>query len=147
MNKKSVFLGLTFFFGLGLIGSFFDNSEDILVIQLFTLVIFIFFTYKYFTVEKTEKKENYKDRTEELVCAKCENNNISYQVINEVEFKRKGRGCLYWLIIGWWLEILLWFFLTIPRLLFLLFGGKRQKAINLTKKMAVCQNCGYSWKV
>jgi len=82
-----------------------------------------------------------------MVCDKCGSNNVSIQVVNETHLKNKGRGCIYWLLIGWWLEIILWLWLTIPRLLFLLFGGKRQKIVNKTYKVAVCQNCGYSKKI
>ena len=76
-------------------------------------------------------------------CKKCGSNNITMQSVSEQS--KKGRGCAYWLFIGWWLEMILWIFLTLPRLLIALFMPKRTKTKNYT--MAICQNCGRSWRV
>ena len=35
-----------------------------------------------------------------MVCDKCGSNNVSIQVVNETHLKNKGRGCIYWLLIG-----------------------------------------------
>ena len=84
------------------------------------------------------------------ICPKCGSTKISFQReqsgnigagTNTVVIKeaRKSRGCLYWLCIGWWKN--------------LLFGGKSRGGINihanktLNKTVAVCQKCGHSWKV
>ena len=80
-------------------------------------------------------------------CPKCNSNNVNIQMINQTFQKTKHKSLFYWLFIGWWLELCLWFFLTIPRLLIALFVPKRKKIYNVTKKMAVCQNCGNSWEV
>ena len=66
-------------------------------------------------------------------------------MLSDVHEKRK-KGLLYWLFIGWWWEPLLWIFLTIPKLIFAIFGRKT-KVVTKTYKMAVCQNCGHSWKI
>ena len=79
-----------------------------------------------------------------MTCPKCGSNNVNVQAVAHV--KTKGKGCLYWLIIGWWLELLLWAFLTIPMIFAKLFGGKG-KVKTKVKSHAVCQNCGYSWKI
>lgn len=78
-----------------------------------------------------------------MKCPKCGSENVSVQAVGHV--KSKGKGCLYWLLIGWWLEFFLWLFLTIPMLFAKLFGGK--KVATKVKSHAVCQNCGHTWKI
>ena len=81
-------------------------------------------------------------------CPKCHSENVNVQIIAEHNLKTKHHSILYWLIVGWWWEPILWIFLTLPKLIFTVFGiGKKQKLVVKKKKMAVCQNCGYSWKV
>ena len=82
-----------------------------------------------------------------MFCIRCGGNNVNVQVTNQVQLKNKKRGLLYWIIIGWWLEICLWIWFTIPRLLIALFMPKRQKIVNKTVTTAVCQSCGHSWEV
>lgn len=82
-----------------------------------------------------------------MQCKKCGSTNINVQAISESQLKNKHHSILWWILIGWWLEFCLWFFLTIPRLLFALFGHKKQKIITTHKKMAICQNCGHSWNI
>ena len=82
-----------------------------------------------------------------MICPKCKSENVNVQMITETHFKNKKRGFLYWLFIGWWLEFLLWFFLTIPRLLIALFMPKRKNIVNTHKSFAVCQNCGHNWEI
>ena len=82
-----------------------------------------------------------------MKCPKCESENVNVQMVTETKLKTKHHSILYWIFIGWWLEIILWFFLTIPRLLAAMFGHKKQKLVTKHKSMAVCQNCGYNWKV
>jgi hypothetical protein len=54
-----------------------------------------------------------------------------------------SEGVLYWLFIGWWLEMIMWVFLTLPWLIIKIFKPKEYKITS----MAVCQDCGYSWRV
>ena len=79
-------------------------------------------------------------------CPKCGSENVAVQVVNEVELKQKKHGCLYWMCIGWWLKPLLWLFLTFPMIIIAIFKPKKYKTVNRTKKVAVCNNCGNSWK-
>jgi len=37
-----------------------------------------------------------------VVCKKCKSSNVAVQAVTEIKKKRKG--LLYWLFIGWWLE-------------------------------------------
>lgn len=82
-----------------------------------------------------------------MICPKCGSENVNVQIVTETILKDKHHGCLWWLLIGWWLEACLWFFLTIPRLLIALFMPKDKKIINKQSGVAVCQNCGKRWKV
>lgn len=78
-----------------------------------------------------------------MVCKKCGNTDVNVQVVSEIKVKR--RGLIYWLVIGWWLELLMWFFFTLPWLIIKIFKPKRTKT-KLTK-LAVCQRCGKTWGI
>ena len=78
-----------------------------------------------------------------VVCKKCNSSNVTVQAVTEIKKKRKG--VLYWLFIGWWLEMIMWVFLTLPWLIIKIFKPKEYK--NKITSMAVCQDCGYSWRV
>ena len=82
-----------------------------------------------------------------MKCEKCQSEKVNVQVVSESQLKTKHHGILYWLLIGWWLEMFLWLFLTLPRLIFALFGHKKQKIVTKHKNMAVCQECGHTWKI
>lgn len=82
-----------------------------------------------------------------MVCPKCGNDNVNVQVVNEVTLKDKHHGCLWMLFIGWWWIAFKWLVLTLPALIFKIFGHKKQKAINKQKTVAICQNCGNKWNV
>ena len=79
-----------------------------------------------------------------MVCPKCKSSNVTVSAINEVKEKRK-KGLLYWIFIGWWQELFAWIFLTLPKLIFALFG-RHKKIVSKTVTYAVCQNCGHRWK-
>lgn len=96
-------------------------------------------------------------------CPKCGSNNISFQRETMGTFGgaytsiSKGHGCLYWMFVGWWF----WIFKFMWELLkFCCTGGlsllfKKKKAgaktisasKNINRTVAVCQNCGHSWKI
>lgn len=77
-----------------------------------------------------------------MSCPKCGSDNVNFQSVGIT--KTKSKGCIYWLLIGWWFELLMWFFLTLPMILIKLFGKTKVKT--KVKTFAVCQNCGYTWK-
>ena len=96
------------------------------------------------------------------VCPKCGSPYIQYQREQSgpcgvsqsgvtIMAPKKRKGCLYWLFIGWWWEPTYW--VTIGWWWRLFFGGRRKKGWNLNASetinhtVAVCQNCGHSWKV
>jgi len=78
-----------------------------------------------------------------MKCSKCGSEKVNVQAITIV--KNKKHGCLYWLLIGWWLEIVMWFCLTLPWLIIKIF--KPKKISSKVRSQAVCQNCGNTWRV
>ena len=94
-------------------------------------------------------------------CPKCKSENITCQReqtasigagTNKVVIQKntKSHGCLYWLAIGWWWKPIYW--LLIGWWWKLLFGRRKSglnihanKSINHT--VAICQNCGHTWKI
>lgn len=82
-----------------------------------------------------------------MVCPKCNSQNINTQIVTDVTMKNKHHGLIYWLCLGWLLDLFLWLFLTVPKLIFVIFGHKKQKIVTKNYTMAVCQNCGNSWKI
>lgn len=82
-----------------------------------------------------------------MTCNKCGSSNVNVQMVSESQLKTKHHGILYWLLIGWWLKPLLWICLTLPMIIGSLFGHKKQKIVTKHSSMAVCQDCGNSWKV
>ena len=107
-------------------------------------------------------------------CPKCGSENVQTQVFQEnrgaktftttkSKYKEKGHGCIWWLFIGWWwwiIDLLLWIFLFIPRLILRLFAApfkkKKYKGTSASVSSTVndiayttvctCQNCGHVWK-
>ena len=78
-----------------------------------------------------------------MKCSKCGSNNVNVQAVTMV--KNKKHGCLYWLLIGWWLEIFMWLFLTLQWIIIKIF--KTNKVTSKIQRQAVCQNCGNTWKI
>lgn len=78
-----------------------------------------------------------------MICPKCQSENVNVQVLSEVKKKRKG--ILYWIFIGWWVEIIMWVFLTLPWLIIKIFKPNKYKS--KTTSNAVCQNCGNTWVI
>lgn len=94
------------------------------------------------------KKEIPVDNKGGLECQYCGGKNVNVQMINEGHLVTKHHNILWWLIIGWWWIPIKWIFLFVPALIFKIFGiGKRHKIKNVSYKMAVCQNCGKTWKI
>lgn len=83
-----------------------------------------------------------------MTCPKCKSENVSIQVITESKLVNDHHGLIWWICIGWWWACIKWLIFTLPALIFKVFGiGKRKKIITKYHKEAICQNCGYSWKI
>lgn len=78
-----------------------------------------------------------------MICKRCNSHNVNVFAVTETHTKK--RGIFYWLFFGWLIDVLLWIFLTIPRLIISLFRSR--KIVSKTTTQAICQNCGYRWKV
>ena len=77
-----------------------------------------------------------------MQCPKCKNENISVQAVTNTKTKTKHRGCLGWLM---WIILAvctLGLVLIIP-----LLTNSKTKTKSKTHSEAVCQNCGYRWKI
>ena len=77
-----------------------------------------------------------------MKCKKCGSENVNVQAIGVV--KSKHYGIFYWCI-GWFIDLMLWIFLTMPRLIVAIFRPKKVKT--KIKSYAVCQECGHKWKI
>lgn len=78
-----------------------------------------------------------------MECKKCGSKNVNVQAVTVT--KKKGKGIFYWLFFGWALDIMLWVFLTLPRLIFAIFRPRKTKSV--VKSVAVCQQCGNQWNI
>ena len=83
-----------------------------------------------------------------VTCPKCKSENVSIQVITESKLVNAHHGFIWWICIGWWWICIKWLIFTLPALIFKIFGiGKKKKIVNESHKEAICQSCGYSWKI
>lgn len=92
--------------------------------------------------EYNQKNKQRKFEKNKLVCKKCGSENIQVQKIATQVKKKKG---LMYYSVGWIVDLMLWIFLTLPRLIIQMF--KSDKMVTKTNTVAICQNCGKSWQV
>jgi hypothetical protein len=104
----------------------------------------------------------------ERCCPKCGSSNISFQREQTASIgasshhinKRKHHSIMYWIFIGSWIWMFKLAFEMFRLLIFLctfgLLGHKKDKSAvgktisvnkSINRTMALCQNCGYSWKI
>lgn len=81
-----------------------------------------------------------------MKCPKCNSESVSVQAVTTTKEKTR-HGIIWWILVGWWWEMLLWLFFTLPRLFIAILGGRRKKIVSETHSEAICQECGYHWKV
>lgn len=74
-----------------------------------------------------------------LACPKCKSKHVSVQTVTTVKSSKRHRWP-YWVFFIWLLDLLLWIFLFIPRLI--IQAVKPAKISSKTHSEAVCQNCG-----
>lgn len=77
-----------------------------------------------------------------MMCPKCQSENVSIQIVTEIE--NKHHSVLWWVFVGWWWVPFKWLCFFWIAFWVKLLGHGRQKTV--TKRMAVCQGCGYSWE-
>lgn len=107
------------------------------------------------------QQENTRYQTPQLQCQKCGSRNITFhreetgnigvhQNTVVIQQPKKSHGCLYWLFIGWWYKPIEWICFGWMKPLF---GGRKRGGLNLhagktlNRTIAICQNCGNSWKI
>lgn len=82
-----------------------------------------------------------------MICPKCKSENVKIQIVSEEVVRVYKHGLIYKLFVGWWI----WIFRSIFKLLFMPFSGlfsRTEKYSNTEHKtMAICQNCGRTWRV
>ena len=76
-------------------------------------------------------------------CKRCGSSFVNIQAVTTL--KRKRHSIFYWLLIGWWFELIMWIFFTLPWLIIKILKPAKYKS--KVHKEAICQNCGYSWRV
>lgn len=81
-----------------------------------------------------------------MKCPKCESENVTINVVNEVKVKKKRHGAAWWIFLGWYWVPCKWLFFTIPALIIKLIRGKREKVENIQKTVCCCQACGHTWE-
>lgn len=106
------------------------------------------------------------------ICPKCGSTNITFQreqtasiggSLHSFGGGKTGHGLMYWIFIGWWMwivNLVIWSFKAVFAICTLglstLFTRKKKnktsgKTISASKTfnhtVAVCQDCGHSWKV
>ncbi len=79
-----------------------------------------------------------------MTCPKCSSENVNVQIVSKTKLKKK-HNWVYWLLIGWWLEPILWLCFFIPMLIFKIFKPKKYKTTNKSATMCVCNNCSHTW--
>ena len=93
-----------------------------------------------------------------MVCPKCHSENVTVEREDGVtiggsktSITKKRHGLFYWIFIGWWFWII-----KLCALPFTIWFSKKKKVGEATtasasytthKTIAVCQNCGHTWKV
>ncbi len=68
-----------------------------------------------------------------IICPRCKSNNITFQLVAE----QKKRGIF---------ASIVWIILCLCTLFLIILIPLLTKKGSKTKKYAICQNCGYSWK-
>lgn len=76
-----------------------------------------------------------------MTCPRC-GAKMNVQVTNIQSLKVK-HSKFYWIVIGWWLNPILWLCFTLPMLIVHLFKPKNYKLNNQVDSIAVCTECGY----
>lgn len=78
-----------------------------------------------------------------MICRKCKSDNVNIQRVSVT--KKKKKGFIYWCCFGWLIDLILWIFLTLPRLVWAIIRPRRTRT--RVHSEAVCQSCGYAWRV
>ena len=81
-----------------------------------------------------------------MTCPRCGSAAVFTQQQSDIRLKNKHHNILWWLFIGWWWLFVKWIVFTVPALIVKIFGHRKQKLVQKTYIVSVCQNCGYHWR-
>lgn len=79
-----------------------------------------------------------------MKCPNCGGENVTVNVVTDIEGKKKHHSVVWWLLFGWYWVPFKWFFLTLPALIFKIFR-KRKKIVTTQRTVCCCQSCGHTW--
>lgn len=95
-----------------------------------------------------------------VTCPRCKSANVLIQREQKstvgvsqnkvvIEKEKESKGCMYWLLVGWWLQPMIWLFVFPFKLLFGGFktNGNLSYSKTNTKTVGVCQDCGKTWTI
>ena len=77
-----------------------------------------------------------------MTCPSCGSEDVRVQVVTIHQLRNRHHSVLYWILVGWWLQPLLWICFSIPMLMIRLFAPRDKKLVAVHSSMAVCQQCG-----
>lgn len=90
-------------------------------------------------------------------CPKCGSPNVSFQRessgnvgATKFSYGRRGHSLFWWLLIGWWWKLI--YFIAFGWWIWIFKRPKRGGGVaiqankNINRTVAVCQNCGHTWK-
>lgn len=87
------------------------------------------------------------EKNNKLVCKKCGSENINVQIVESFQIKRKGKTIWYWISFVWVIDLILWFVMPVVKIILKIFKRTHYSAKTKLEKNAVCQDCGYSWRI
>ncbi len=81
-----------------------------------------------------------------MQCPRCGSTDVFTSQQTTYRLKNAHHTVFWWIFIGWWWLFVKWIFLTVPALLFKIFGHKKQKLVSRSYVLSVCQACGHRWR-
>lgn len=81
-----------------------------------------------------------------MVCQKCGSENITAQLVSEAG--KAKHGAVWWVCVGWWwwmIKAMGWLLFGLLMLIPKLFSKNKIKTV--AKSWAICQGCGYKWRI
>lgn len=80
-----------------------------------------------------------------MKCPNCGGENVTVNVVNDIEEKSNHHSVVWWLLFGWYWVPFKWIFFTLPALIFKLLFGRRKKVVTTQRAVCCCQSCGHTW--
>lgn len=85
-----------------------------------------------------------------MQCPRCQRNNVSVQLLNQIDLVPKKKSRIWWILIGWWYVPMKWIILAaLFKLLIIplkMLKPKKYQTNNRVEKYLVCNFCGHTWK-